>query len=736
MPEQIYYSIFTQQGLELLAESIQNGTKLGITSMAFGDGGGELPLPDANFEKLVNEVYRTQLNSISLDPDNKNWLRTEAVISSAIGGFNIRELGLYSGDILVAYSNYPSTYKPNPADGTARIMTFRMVLQIDNSADFELVIDPDIVLATRSFVEDRQIYVPDFGVINGYIDDALDKIKIKLANQGPMSGGTLHLPKGTWRVKRSHDLSVTGLRILGAGGRYATRIIADKDGNYSEGYIFRVAPSSGNVISNGSGLEKITIDCNEAPAVGLHYLGAYDTSALELVEVINAHDNYEAAIIEPHEEGTVIQTLKIDTCAFAKKNIKSVGYTVIIRKAQECLSSNSKYFGAPSNNIDKGAIPLLLEDVRGITLIGGGYANSETHCIDIYAKTRNVTHINLISPTFEGYKSKAIRTRANEGFYVSRLNISNERLIQPSAGLLLAESLTFSTIYSSHADIELSTGASNNIIHTFDRSKIIDNGSYNIIFEGPNSLNSNRFTLNRQHSLKLKSTPTYNLEVSNRSGRYGFQWSASENVDNGACIVTPNNSQPIRFNDDMLGFFNKPPVPKRTISGTTFYDVVRSIAQSIGDLGLAYNENTLGGGVIYDYLNNVVTYVQSDAEIIDANTFAVGTKYLVVNSNQRHLNLPQHESQNTWLIETKRSYSGQQVLQTAQNYYTGEIFVRAFITSWSNWKSSADQSVKIGPTASRPNIGLYPGRMYYDETLNKPIWYKENGWVDANGVSV
>ncbi|MES5689895.1 hypothetical protein U2E19_18350, partial [Acinetobacter baumannii] len=41
-----------------------------------------------------------------------------------------------------------------------------------------------------------------------YIDDALDEIKSELAAKGSMSGGTLMLPRGTWRISRSHDLSV------------------------------------------------------------------------------------------------------------------------------------------------------------------------------------------------------------------------------------------------------------------------------------------------------------------------------------------------------------------------------------------------------------------------------------------------------------------------------------------------------------------------------------------------
>lgn len=178
MSEQIYYSVFTKQGLALLTEAIQNGTKLGITSMAFGDGGGSLPIPNENFTSMVREVHRTQLNSLAPDPNNANWLRADAIIASATGGFNIRELGLYAGNVLVAYSNYPPTYKPNPSDGTARIMSFRMILQIDNTANFDLVIDPDVVLATIQKVEDAklEIYQNTVSVVESVADlVSLDK---------------------------------------------------------------------------------------------------------------------------------------------------------------------------------------------------------------------------------------------------------------------------------------------------------------------------------------------------------------------------------------------------------------------------------------------------------------------------------------------------------------------------------------------------------------------------------
>jgi len=153
----LYHSLFTEKGLELLRTAIQTGTKLGITHMSFGDGNGILPTPDAKFTQMIKEVYRVQLNRLAPSKENPNWLEADGVIPSAIGGFNIREVGLWAGDVMVAYANYPPTYKPSGDQGTAQIKTIRIVLQIDNTANFELKIDASVVMATIQSVEEAKI---------------------------------------------------------------------------------------------------------------------------------------------------------------------------------------------------------------------------------------------------------------------------------------------------------------------------------------------------------------------------------------------------------------------------------------------------------------------------------------------------------------------------------------------------------------------------------------------------
>lgn len=41
-----------------------------------------------------------------------------------------------------------------------------------------------------------------------------------------------------------------------------------------------------------------------------------------------------------------------------------------------------------------------------------------------------------------------------------------------------------------------------------------------------------------------------------------------------------------------------------------------------------------------------------------------------------------------------------------------------------------------GPTGTRPTTGIYAGLMYFDTTLNKPVWRNaaNTGWVDATGT--
>lgn len=150
-----YYTKITTAGLAAITAAMNNSSKVPITYMAFGDGNGYIPEPNESASSLVNEVYRVGINKVEVHNKNPNWLVCEAIIPSAVGGFNIREVALYdnTGYIMLAVASYPPTYKPSVEEGAAKIQTIRIVLQVDNTGNFELVIDPDIVLATVEYLD-------------------------------------------------------------------------------------------------------------------------------------------------------------------------------------------------------------------------------------------------------------------------------------------------------------------------------------------------------------------------------------------------------------------------------------------------------------------------------------------------------------------------------------------------------------------------------------------------------
>lgn len=152
-----YYTKITKAGLAAITAAMNNNSKVPITYMAFGDGNGYIPEPDENATSLVNEVYRVGVNKVEVHNKNPNWLVCEAIIPSAVGGFNIREVALYdnTGNTMLAIASYPPTYKPTVEEGAAKIQTIRIVIQVDNSGNFELIVDPDVVLATVDFVNNK-----------------------------------------------------------------------------------------------------------------------------------------------------------------------------------------------------------------------------------------------------------------------------------------------------------------------------------------------------------------------------------------------------------------------------------------------------------------------------------------------------------------------------------------------------------------------------------------------------
>ncbi|HEE9993190.1 TPA: phage tail protein [Citrobacter braakii] len=148
--------ITTAGAAKLAAATVPGGKKVNLTAMAVGDGGGVLPEPNVGQVKLINEVWRHALNKISQDNKNKNYIVAELVIPPEVGGFWMRELGLYDdAGTLIAVANMAESYKPELAEGSGRAQTCRMVIIVSSIASVELSIDATTVMATQDYVDDK-----------------------------------------------------------------------------------------------------------------------------------------------------------------------------------------------------------------------------------------------------------------------------------------------------------------------------------------------------------------------------------------------------------------------------------------------------------------------------------------------------------------------------------------------------------------------------------------------------
>ncbi|EBU5054526.1 phage tail protein [Salmonella enterica] len=165
-----FYTLLTEIGAAKLASAAALGVPLKITHMAVGDGGGVLPTPSAQQTALVAEKRRAALNMLYIDPQNSSQIIAEQVIPETEGGWWIREVGLFDETgALIAVGNCPESYKPQLTEGSGRTQTVRMVLITSSTDNITLKIDPAVVLATRTYVDDKALE------LKVYVDDLMAK---------------------------------------------------------------------------------------------------------------------------------------------------------------------------------------------------------------------------------------------------------------------------------------------------------------------------------------------------------------------------------------------------------------------------------------------------------------------------------------------------------------------------------------------------------------------------------
>lgn len=177
---QEFYTIITKIGQEKLV-SATTGQKLEFYQFAVGDGNGRYYEPTVSQYALVNEKYRANTNATTIE---ENRITIECLIPAHIGGFTIREIGIFDKQgSLVLVGKYPQTEKPVDSFGGLKDLYIKVQLEVDNPETIAMTVDPNVVIVTKQNLnQELSNYLKKNETVNDL--DSSDKDRPLSAAQG------------------------------------------------------------------------------------------------------------------------------------------------------------------------------------------------------------------------------------------------------------------------------------------------------------------------------------------------------------------------------------------------------------------------------------------------------------------------------------------------------------------------------------------------------------------------
>ncbi|HHT0524189.1 phage tail protein [Klebsiella grimontii] len=173
-----YSAVVTAAGREKMAAAAITGQPVGFAFMGVGDGGGVVPSPDPAQVSLVNERYRAALNRVVIADQSANIIRAEMIMPPQVGGFWLREAGLFDEDgVCLAVASLAPSYKPLLAEGSGRLQALNIWIAVSSTADIELKADPSVILATVDEVNKARDEAKDYtDQVVGDLDTSIQQV--------------------------------------------------------------------------------------------------------------------------------------------------------------------------------------------------------------------------------------------------------------------------------------------------------------------------------------------------------------------------------------------------------------------------------------------------------------------------------------------------------------------------------------------------------------------------------
>lgn len=150
-----YRAILTDDAFRMEALALASGVGIVLDEIAVGDGGGEDVDPQPEVTELVHEVWRDAISVKEVDPEDANITQVMLMIPASVGGFFIREIGVYghiegeSEKFLYVYASTEKAYKTLPQDGESQTREIWVPIVHAGNADVTIQV-ADLGYVTRS----------------------------------------------------------------------------------------------------------------------------------------------------------------------------------------------------------------------------------------------------------------------------------------------------------------------------------------------------------------------------------------------------------------------------------------------------------------------------------------------------------------------------------------------------------------------------------------------------------
>jgi phage-related tail fiber protein len=150
-----YKTIITDIGSSMIASALSANRRINLTSFKVGDGNGAFYTPTHAMTDVKNMKYSGTIESIQISSVDPSLIILSLKIPSTVGGFTIREIGIFSDNSLVSISNFPDTHKVLSMDGTLSELDIVYNIKVANTSVFNIMVNSNLTAVTIDQLNDH-----------------------------------------------------------------------------------------------------------------------------------------------------------------------------------------------------------------------------------------------------------------------------------------------------------------------------------------------------------------------------------------------------------------------------------------------------------------------------------------------------------------------------------------------------------------------------------------------------